>query len=1174
MRTGAIFARGSCRALKWMALVGMVFALGAGQAFAQAAEFRAAEWTPESAVIKINMTAAVWTRGGPETAEDFTVTWTQPAGSSAEGVMHAIPGARGGAATEFTITLDKVVPTDPGTVVVAYDGPDAADTEEVNDRGILDNSAGHAPTTDNDSITTNENTTIAPTVLAVDAMTFENGEEIDAFQLPAAMGNAQFTYLVSNLPAGLTWDANGADNDSSSADAREDDRMVAGTPAMVTDGGAHAVTYTVTDSDGQATSIIFMITVNDAPDAPKELTVLPTPRMSGSLTVNWEEPDLNNSELRHYVVEYREKGTPRWVKVPENVEGTTTDIDKLTNGTEYEVRVQAVNWVDEGAWTEPVIGTPMAPEDLPAAPTQVTVESGGQRMLVVKWGMGSGNGSDITGYDVRLREVKTPDWTIREVREAANISARSEPFGDLKYATQYEAQVRTQTSNGFSDWSTPAQKGTTGPAPVIPERKKGVITGIALRGDVEVKNIGASSRTHVMEGRRLQLEVTAEWSHAELTALYGDRTTAPPARVVVRINPVTSSTNWYSPIDDRQDVHFPDSNATWVDGHSWATVDIELPPKPKGHEFPSSETLTRAEAGLIDIHVLEDAEAENDAFYVDVPPGRSDTTVELNSVQRFNMTRTVVIEDKDPQSVTVTRPLPTGASPGPTEIYENRDTEFTITATPRREDLPLNVQLSMLDLSGVTVSAAEISLSTANVTLNPARDGSVDGNKRNVTVHLPASDGNRVDDPYELQASVNVYSLASGGFETIAAATHAITVLDIHRLPEVEVSPATGSVKEGETVELTVEINRNPTNTPAVSGGEVRQYTDEEVSVMLTLGGGTASASDFTVMTNPVTFPKRTRGSYTAEMTVEVMATADNELDDGETLVLDAMVKGADAKNGSEGESTRGVATLTIEEGTGKLVYAKSTEDVEAAIYAAKEAGMGDDMFSPGEMIEVMAGGLFNHAEGVTLSYTAGSDSDAASASVSGGTVMVTAKEAGMAHITITAHASAPSGVDIVDQTDPREASIRFPVEVGLEALSIMLSGPEDMNVVEGGMGATVTATANRAVTEDVTVMLMRDRAMSTAGDADFKAEPIVIATGKMSGTTMVMAVEDDMMESVDNMAEELVLYGMAEGMAGEVTGHVKLYLWDAAVPALPVIAQLLLAAFLALGGYRRYLRR
>ena len=35
MRIGAIFARGSCRALKWMALLGVMFMLGTGSAAAQ-----------------------------------------------------------------------------------------------------------------------------------------------------------------------------------------------------------------------------------------------------------------------------------------------------------------------------------------------------------------------------------------------------------------------------------------------------------------------------------------------------------------------------------------------------------------------------------------------------------------------------------------------------------------------------------------------------------------------------------------------------------------------------------------------------------------------------------------------------------------------------------------------------------------------------------------------------------------------------------------------------------------------------------------------------------------------------------------------------------------------------------------------------------------------------------
>ena len=66
------------------------------------------------------------------------------------------------------------------------------------------------------------------------------------------------------------------------------------------------------------------------------------------------------------------------------------------------------------------------------------------------------------------------------------------------------------------------------------------------------------------------------------------------------------------------------------------------------------------------------------------------------------------------------------------------------------------------------------------------------------------------------------------------------------------------------------------------------------------------------------------------------------------------------------------------------------------------------------------------------------------------------------------------------------------------------------------------------------------------------------------------MAVEDSMSEPM----EELVLYGMTEGMAGEVSGEVRLNLWDAAVPALPIIAQLLLGGLLGIGGYRRYRRR
>ena len=111
-----------------------------------------------------------------------------------------------------------------------------------------------------------------------------------------------------------------------------------------------------------------------------------------------------------------------------------------------------------------------------------------------------------------------------------------------------------------------------------------------------------------------------------------------------------------------------------------------------------------------------------------------------------------------------------------------------------------------------------------------------------------------------------------------------------------------------------------------------------------------------------------------------------------------------------------------------------------------------------------------------------------------------------------------------MEQTDPREASIRFDVEVGLEALTLELSGPEDgTNLVEGGrvhangtIGAvTVSVKANRPVTEDVTVRLLADRALSDADADDFAADPIVIEAGETTGSTVVTAVEDETAEKM-----------------------------------------------------------
>ena len=147
-------------------------------------------------------------------------------------------------------------------------------------------------------------------------------------------------------------------------------------------------------------------------------------------------------------------------------------------------------------------------------------------------------------------------------------------------------------------------------------------------------------------------------------------------------------------------------------------------------------------------------------------------------------------------------------------------------------------------------------------------------------------------------------------------------------------------------------------------------------------------------------------------------------------------------------------------------------------------------------------------------------------------------------------------------------AQVSFTVTVeGLDAseVAVTLSGPEDPNLVEG-MSYTLTATADRAIDEDIVVELLQTE--GTASPVDYEVGPITIPAGETMGTTMLMVVDDGTAEST---AETLVL----EGRIGENrTNTVSLQLWDAAVPALPVLVQLLLAALLALGGYRRYRRR
>ena len=1055
MRTGAIFARGSCRALKWMLVLGALSVLGSAQAAAQAPTVEEAKYdSATSRSVTVTMSEEVWVAlGVGENEQDLSGDFALVGGNTGAlaladaGAVHPIavddiPSDRYPGTTTFTLRFAQAVSelTKATTAVAAPTQLRLVYTPDT-DRPIQatdDNTAFAAITAadpfaspqvpvigpDDDSVLTLTLTPAAKRALEEPRM---RGTALATagLVLPAATGplGVTLTYSVINLPPGLvsSTDTTATLPSGVTADANAAAKIYGTLPNYI---GTWDVTYSVTAGSGTE-NVMFKINVGDAPEAVKDLAVFPAG--PSSLRVTWGAGDDNNAPITSYHLEYRADGgtDADWVPalLPEAIVATRAyTIEGLAPGT-YDVRVRAVN----------------------------------------------GLGNSL--------------WTMAE--------------------------------------------GSTGAGPGKPTLKVTVDSSIPEDRD------------------RIPVTVTA---------------TVPPSASAPRALTVTLTLGVAGKAEERAEIPntagiSPDLN--WV-GASATSTKTTL-------SFTFDSNLESQKTAYLNTHHDDDAEPEKfkiSASSKAVPGVFSAGSGSANSM----------IDDDEEQEYRLQLDDVALESNGMfDEGHGDEPVAMTLMVSPART-LPKSffVQLvSAQDARDYSLSSGGTS-SGGPTAVSLRIDMAAGQSSEALTLTAASNDGDRIDDTITLQMFQTSATSPTTAGEPVGDAVM-LTVVDQHKLPKVTMGSimvdgaAVDTLTEGQTATVTLMADR---------GDPTDAIPDDETIKVALEHGAASSASDA-----DYSLPSKTVTITGASGTFMLEVLEDNEID-AEELVLEGAVTGEAMYGDSDGaaNSMVNVGPISLMDGTTKLVYPKTDEEIQAVIYPAKEAGMGDDMtFNPGETIEIASpGSLFNKADGVTLSFSAMADhDDVAMTSVSGGMVTVTAgDEEGMAHITITAHASMASGAKGLPQTDPSEASIIFPVEVGLEALSFTLMGPEEMNLVEGGMGGMVTATANRAVTADVTINLMRDRAMSTADDMDYTAEAITIEAGMMSGTTMVMATADEMMENEGNMAEELVLYGMAADNAGEVTGQVKFYIWDAAVPALPIIAQLLLAAFLAIGGYRRYRRR
>ena len=584
----------------------------------------------------------------------------------------------------------------------------------------------------------------------------------------------------------------------------------------------------------------------------------------------------------------------------------------------------------------------------------------------------------------------------------------------------------------------------------------------------------------------------------------------------------------FNPGEDGYDARNQAEDSDYAFHEAESERQIEFPSDTDGQFVEVSTTFTG--------FTLQDPDAENEVFKV---------TANLSGAMTGARDAPALIDDDETQRYVLT--LDTEA---PTE---GAPIEATLAADPAHED-------------GASRTSLKLRLDEPRYSLDAAsRDGVRIGNdsipgvsaSHTVTIEPPDNDGNRQPDTVTLRAFLGTEG------NLVEEDALPIAVADVDGLPAVAAAVVDGngraldpqpeSVKEGETIKVKL--------TSVDEDGNALPF-GEKLSVSLT-PAGTADSQDYTLSMHPVDIAADGE-SATVDLTVR-----ENEEVNPETLVLDAEVAGEAAK-GSETRTSSGILSVAIEDTTPRLVRAKSEEDIYAALMAAKDAVMGDHGLNPGEDFELMGSDLFDAAADVTVSYAAESDSEStASVSVVDGTIAVMPTSEGTAHVTVTATATpTASSVEIIEQTEANVARILFPVEVTLEPPTFSMSA-DDTDIVEG-MSGRLTVSASRPVSMDTDVMIVRD-GTSSAGADDYRLDPmtVTIEASAMSGHTLVEAVEDGTAEE----GEVLTLFAVVDGVQMPDVS-VSFRLWDAAVPALPFVAPFLLAAFLAVGGYRRYARR
>ena len=321
MRTGANFARGSCRALKWMLVLGALSVMGSDQAVAQAPPtIETATYDADSRNVVVTTSQDVFVDGETDALlpGDFELSGGGIAAGSPKSpfAVRLLAGDANGAVDEFILVFDTDIDTlaipDPdvenpiGPLLLKYT-PDPIRpilSEAGTAMSVQENVLVVGPKEDSDLTLRFDPPSERTRVEKVRKRGTPYSED-----LPEATGVtlAQLTavtYAATAAPVGLLLGAPPSEGvPGLYFTPAVDMRTLAGTlPDVV---GSWVVTYTATLAvdDIPRASLTFKVNVADVPD----VTAKPDVVAAGpsSLKVTWVPPNGNNSAITSYELQYK-----------------------------------------------------------------------------------------------------------------------------------------------------------------------------------------------------------------------------------------------------------------------------------------------------------------------------------------------------------------------------------------------------------------------------------------------------------------------------------------------------------------------------------------------------------------------------------------------------------------------------------------------------------------------------------------------------------------------------------------------------------------------------------------------------------------------------------------------------------------------------------------------------